>query len=135
DDRQQGLGLDLADALKAILQPALLRRHLRALVGVLRGAAAADAEMRAARLAPARAVMRDRGGRADIELAALFEDPHLRVLARQRALDEDHLALGAARDAAALVVEGVDVELQAFQSERNFCQCGSGRFSSCVRSS
>src|SRR6185295_6419654 len=86
DDRQQAFGLHLADTLEAVLQPALLRRHLRALVGVLRGAAAADAEMRAARLAPARAVVADRGGRADVELAALLEDPHLGVLARQRAL-------------------------------------------------
>ena len=102
---------------------------------MLRGAAAADAEMRAARLAPARAVISNRGGRADVELTALLEDPYLGVLARQRALDEHHLALGVARDAAALVIEGVDVERQAFQSERNFFQCGSARFSSIVRSS
>src|SRR6185295_9535889 len=97
--------------------------------------AAADAEMRAARLAPAGARLHDRARRADVELAPLAEDAHFGVLAGERAFDEHHLACGVAGDAPALAVEGVDVELQAFQSERNFCQCGSARFSSIVRSS
>jgi hypothetical protein len=102
-------GLHLADALEAVLQPALLGRHLRALVGVLRGAAAADAEVRAARRAPAA-----EGSRRDrapaFELASLLENPTLGALAGQRALDEHHLAFGVARHAAPLGIERVDAE-------------------------
>ena len=53
---------------------------------------------------------------------------------RQRALDEHHLALGVARDAAPLGVERLDVEDQVFQSERNSRQCGSARLSRTPRS-
>ena len=74
-DRQHGFGLDLADALEAVLQPALLGRHLRALVGVLRGAAAADAEVRAERLAPAGGGLEDRGGAAGCRTWACSEKP------------------------------------------------------------
>ena len=49
DDRQHGFGLHLADARQILLQPALLRRHLGARIGVLQAAAAADAEVGAAR--------------------------------------------------------------------------------------
>ena len=57
------------------------------------------------------------------------------ALAGQRAFDEHHLAFGVARDAAPFGVERFDVEDQLFQSERNSRQCGSGRFSSVLRTS
>src|SRR5687767_10593 len=69
DDRQQGFGRHFADALEAVFQPALLGGHLRALVGVLRGAAAADPEVRAARFAPAWRRIENRGRPGDVELA------------------------------------------------------------------
>ena len=65
------------------------------------------------------------GERAGELVAALAgEDGDARALARQRAFDEQHLAIGLSRDAAALGVERVDLERQFFQSARNSCQCG-----------
>ena len=49
DHRQDALGLDSADARQVLQQPVFLSGHLRGEVGVLRRAAAADAEVRAAR--------------------------------------------------------------------------------------
>jgi hypothetical protein len=133
-DGQHGFRRDLADALEAVLQPALLGRHLRALVGVLRGAAAADTEVRAARRAPAGGGLENRAGAADLELGLLLENPDRRAFPGQGAFDEHDLALRVARHPAALGIEGVDAENQVFQSERNSCQCGSVRFSSEARS-
>jgi hypothetical protein len=121
-DGQHGFGLDLADALEAVLQPALLGRHLRALVGVLRGAAAAHAEVRAQRFAAAGRGFQDGSRAGDVELgfAANFSGCH--PLPRQGAFDEHDLAFRVARHAAALGIKGVDAENQVFQSERNSCQ-------------
>jgi len=92
---------------------------------VLRGAAAADAEMRAARHAAARGIVQPPNGAAQIEFGSLAENVDRRALAGQRILDEHHLAVGLARDAAPLGVQPFNLEDQFFQSERNSSQCGS----------
>ena len=60
---------------------------------------------------PARAPPQDREA-ADLERGLLAQDLEVDFLARQRALDEHHLALGVACDAAALGVERIDAQLQ-----------------------
>ena len=102
---------------------------------MLRGAAAADAEMRAARRAAAGRFGEQAVGAAEVEALAAGHDLHRGPLAGQRALDEHHLAVGLARDAAPLGVEPVDLEDQFFQSERNSAQCGRFCFSRKLRNS
>src|SRR5438094_7959732 len=114
DRRQHALGMHLADARQVLQQPVLLRRELRREIGVLRGAAAADAEVRAAREAAARRLAEQAGGAAEIELAPLGENAHRGALAGQRALDEHHLAVGLARHAAPLVITLFNLEDQVF---------------------
>ncbi len=101
---------------------------------MLRGAAAADAEVRAARLAPAAGSLEDAQGARAGKLALAGENPAGDALAGQAALDEHHLAFGTARHAAPFGIERVDAEDQVFQSERNSFQWGSARFSSTLRS-
>src|SRR5207245_3244577 len=124
DDRQQHFGLHFSDAGPVVLQPALLRRHLRRGIGVLRRAAAAHAEVRAARRAAAGGLAQDCHRPAEVEFRLLPENPAGDALAWQRAFDEHHLALRVARDTASLGVERVDAEDQVFQSDRNSRQCG-----------
>jgi hypothetical protein len=119
---------------QVVFEHALLRCHLRARVQMLLTAAAARAEMRAAR--------RDAHGRRLDDLrdlrdfvARLFAVRRVSdELARQRALDEDDLAVGM-RDAAAFLVQRLDADHCALrfpaatgyagQSSRNSSQCGS----------
>lgn len=91
--------------------------------------------MRAARGPPARGLAQHRGRRADFELRSLLENARRDALPRKRVLDEDDLAIGPARNAAAFGVERLDLENQFFQSDRNSRQCVSGRFSSTLRKS
>ena len=135
DCRQHALGMHLANARQVLQQPVLLRRELRREIGVLRGAAAADAEVRAAREAAARRLAEQAGGAAEIELAPLGENAHRGALAGQRALDEHHLAVGLARHAAPLGIQRFNLEDQFFQRERNSPQCGRFCFSRNARSS
>ena len=127
DHGQDALGLDFANARQVLQQPVLLGSHLRGEVGVLRGAAAADAEMRAARRAPAGRFDQQAADAPEIETTAAGHDLHGGALAGQRAVDEQHLAVRRARDAAPLGVQAGDIDRQLCQSDRNSCQCGSGR--------
>src|SRR6266850_1828192 len=124
DDRQQHFRLHFSNASQVVLQAALLRRHLRRGIGLLRRAAAAHAEVRAARRAAAGGLAQYFDCPAEIEFRFLLENPAGDALAGQRAFDEHHLALRVARDAASLGVERVDAEDQVFQSDRNSRQCG-----------
>ncbi len=133
DDGQQALGLHLADAREAVLQPALLGGHLGAGVRVLGDAAAAAAEVGTARLSPAEGGLEDAGSLRQLELALVAYFPGLHPLGAEGALDEDDLALGIARDATALGVQRQDV--QDFQRDRNSFQCGAFSFSSASRRS
>ena len=160
DDGQQVPGLDLADPLQAVLEPALLGRHLGALVGVLRGAAATDAEVLARRLAPPGTGLEHADRLSLVERAAGAGGARLNGLACERALDEDDLAL-LPRDAAPFGVEGLDPEgaqrevakvlggrpadaplahaapsckSGSFQRERNSFQCGWSSFATWSRS-
>lgn len=78
--------------------------------------------------------MENRGRRSGVISALSCQEADRGLFTRERALDEHHLAFGAARDAAALGVERFDVQDQVFQSDRNSRQWGSGRFSSAARS-
>ena len=122
-------------ASKVVLQPALLGRHLGARIDVLGGAAAAEAEVTgsAARAAAEAALGHGRArARGRTWLAA--QDRRLDPLARQRAVDEHHLAVGVARDAAALGVQRIDrdadrdaaftAQASGSSSRRNSAQCG-----------
>ena len=91
---------------------------------MLRGAAAADAEVRAARLAPAGSGVQDVDRVCAFMAPFALGDADAGALAGKRPFDEEHLAVGLARDAAPLGVEPVDVDDQFFQSERNSPQCG-----------
>src|SRR5262249_62245802 len=112
-----------------LLGPAWLRGHRGARVRVLRAAAAAHAEMRAARRLPAGGASQHPGEAADLERGLLPQELEIDFLAGERALDEHHLAFGVAGDAAPLGVERFDAQVH-FQSDRNSRQCGSVRFSS-----
>src|SRR4051794_3323528 len=129
DDRQQGLRHHFADAREVFLEPALLRRHLGARIGVLQAAAAAYAEMRAARRLPARGAAQDLGEATDLERGLLAQDLEIDFLPRKGALHEHHLAFRIACNAAPFGVERIDAQLH-FQSDRNSRQCGSPRLSS-----
>jgi hypothetical protein len=124
DRRSHALGGHFSDARQVLQQPVLLRGELRLEGRVLRDAAAADAEVRAARRAAfCRSILN--GQRAGELMPALaLDNGDARALAGQRAFDEQYLAVGLARDAAALGVERVDLDRQLFQSERNSCQWG-----------
>ncbi len=105
DRRQHGFGFDLADALQVIFQHALLDVDLRTRFQMLHRAAAAHAEMRALRLHAHERLFQDL---ADMRLliAGLFTIRGIgHALARQRAFDEDYLAVGM-RDTPAFLVEG-----------------------------
>src|SRR5690606_29755 len=93
-----------------VFEFALFQRHLGRRIDVLQGAAAADAEMRAARFDPMGRGPQHVPDAADgvIRLGALYRRPD--PLARQRALDEEAPAI-ARRDAARLIVQRFDVEI------------------------
>src|SRR5713101_5843760 len=110
DDRQQHFRLHFSNASQVVLQAALLRRHLRRGIGVLRRAAAAHAEVRAARRAAAGGLAQYFRGSAEVEFRFHLENPAGDALARQCAFDEHDLAFGVARDTASLGVERVDAE-------------------------
>ena len=105
---QQGLGLHAADAGQVLQQAALLLGHLQRAIGVLQDAAAAHAEMRAARRNAVRRRLQDSNRLSDIERALTGEYLDFGALARQCALDEHDLARGVAGDAAALRIQGND---------------------------
>ena len=134
DDRQQHFRLYFSNASQVVLQAALFRGHLRRGVGVLRRAAAAHAEVRAARRAAAGRLAQYFNGPGDVEFRFLLENPAGDAFARQCAFDEHHLAFVVARDTASLGVERLDAEDQAFQSDRNSRQCGRFCFSRAVLS-
>ena len=105
---QHALGADLAEMPERILERALLGRDLRGDVEVLHLAAAADAEMRAARHDPLRAFTTklDQRRLLPVVLAPLGRDANL--FSRQRILDEDDLAFAVAGDALRLEIERLD---------------------------
>jgi hypothetical protein len=79
---------------------------------VLQRAAAAGAEMRAARRnAAARCSAFKGNDPREVEALPPGQHAHARGLAGQRAVDEHDLALGIARYAAALCVERIDAKL------------------------
>ncbi len=96
---------------------------------MLQAAAAADAEVGAARRYPSTRGVQDRSGPRLFEGSFPVQDLDGHFLAAERAFDEDDLALGVVRDAAPLEIEGLDAKRQAFQSERNSRQCGCACFS------
>ena len=106
---QKRLRRHVPDALERVLERALLRGDLELRRRVLKRAAAAGAEVRAARhdAVGRRALDARRAGELPGRLA--LERLDLDALAGQPALDEDGLALDA-RDAAALGVERADVD-------------------------
>ncbi len=133
DRREHRFGLHLADALEAVLEPALLGGDLGARVGVLDGAAAAILDPGAGRHAAA-ARRLEHGDRArGVELGLGAQHLGVDGLAAERALDEHDLAFGIARDAVAAGIERVDA--QPDQRARNSRQCGALSFSSAPRSS
>jgi hypothetical protein len=93
-----------------VFERPLLGRDLRADVQVLQRAAAADAEVRAARHDPLRArpAQRDQRRLLPVVLAPAHRDLHL--LAGQRVLDEHDLAFGVVRHALRLEVERLDAK-------------------------
>ena len=100
-----------ADARQRVLERALLGRDLQRRMRVLQRAAAADAEVRAARVDArgARPCAIRVGARDRRSSACRFSDGDVDALAGQRAFDEDGLAVDA-RDAAAFLVERFDVD-------------------------
>ena len=91
-----------------VLERALLGRDLRGDVEVLHLAAAADAEVRAARHDALRALAAqlDQRRLLPVVLAPLDRDANL--FARQRVLDEDDLAFAVVGDALRLEIERLD---------------------------
>src|SRR3972149_6487847 len=73
------------------------------------GRASAGWGVRAARFAPARRGPEHRRHARKVEFGPRFEEPRLYPLARERALDEHHLAR-VARDAAARGIERIDLK-------------------------
>jgi hypothetical protein len=90
-----------------VLERALLGRDLRAGVEVLQRAAAADAEMRATRIDARRVRLDDRLRARELVRRLALERRDGHGFARQRALDEDRLAVDA-RDAAPFLIERID---------------------------
>src|SRR5690606_3951148 len=90
-----------------VFQDALLGRRLSHRIEVLHRAATAAAEMRAARHDPLRARLEHAHGFRLHIARTLAQHRVLHLLAGQRALDEDGLAVDMA-DAATLVVERLD---------------------------
>ena len=106
---QDALGADLAEMPQRILERALLGRDLRGDVEVLHLAAAADAEVRAARhdaLRAAHGEARRSVACSQLFLRRLTCDANL--FARQRILDEDDLAFAVVGDALRLEIERLD---------------------------
>ena len=96
--------------LERVVDLGVLVPHLLGVVEVLPGAAAADAEVRAARLHPARAGL-EQLDRAGLGVAALeLRDAGAHAVAGKRPRDEDH-QLAVPGDAAAAVGERVDGEV------------------------
>ena len=93
-----------------VLEHALLDRDLRGDVEMLHPAAAADAEVRAARHHPLRAFAAQRRDLRLLPRVLAAPDRDLHFLARQRILDEHHLAFAVAGDALRLEIERVDPE-------------------------
>jgi len=125
DRRQQAFRAHLADPPQAILEPALFRGDLRARVGVLRRAPAADAEIRAARRPARRRLAQDRNRARDVERAFALQRTRLDGFARQGALDEHDLAFGVAADPAPFGVERGNIQRQPlFQRSRNSRHAG-----------
>src|SRR6188474_3574419 len=77
---------------------------------MLQGAAAADAEVRAARHDPLRARPAQRDERRPLPVVLALAHGDLHLLAGQRILDEHHLAFGVVRHALRLEVERLDAK-------------------------
>ncbi len=105
---QHAFGPHLAEMPKRVLDSALLGRHLRGDVEVLHLAAAADAEMRAARHDALRALAAKLEQRRLLPVVLPTLDGDADLLARQGILDEHHLAFAVAGDALRLEVERLD---------------------------
>ena len=105
---EHALGPHLAEVPERVLEGALLGRDLRGDVEVLHLAAAADAEVRAARHDALRALTAQLDERRllPVVLAPLDCDPHF--LARQRVLDEHDLAFAVVGNALRLEIERLD---------------------------
>src|SRR5690606_36997882 len=110
--RQHAGGADVADALEVLQQHTLLGQDLLRFVQVLQHAAAAHAEMGAARLdAVGRGLQHlERGGL--VETARTRCLAHHHPFARQRIGDEHGLAALAARHAAPVMAQVVDLEFE-----------------------
>ncbi len=123
--RQHGVGLDLADVPQVVFQHALLDGDLRAGFQMLHRAAAADAEIVAARFGALRAGLEDGDGVGQFVLGVLAVDGDFRTvspasapstkmtLPSMRAMPRPSWS----RD------ENVDDRIHA-QAARNSCQCG-----------
>ena len=109
DRRQHHVGAQLRDMHQRVFKHPLLRCHLRSRLHMLHRAAAAHAEMRAARGDSLRrgAFDGDRLGKLVGRLAHVGRHAH--PLTRQRAIDEQRLAVQAC-DAAAVLVQGLDLD-------------------------
>jgi len=105
--RVDDLRRELAEVPEGILEDALLGRRLRHRIEVLHRAATAGAEVRAARRHPLRARLEHAHGRGLGIARPLAQHLIFHLLAGQRPLDEDGLAVHMA-DAATLVVERFD---------------------------
>ncbi len=133
----QRAGLDLADPRELLRDVGLLGLDLARLVEMLQGAAAADPEMRAARLHPVRRGLQHFQQRRLVIAAVLAAPRRHHDLARQRAVHEHRLAVDAG-DAAAVVRKRHDLHPDGLagrpqvtsQAAENCCQCVSLRSSS-----
>ena len=119
-------GRDLAEVPERVLERALLGRHLRGDVQVLHRAAAADAEVRATRHDPLRALPAQGDQRRLLPVALAPADRDLHLLAGERVLDEHHLALGVVRHALRLEVERLDAK-PLVHARHGFGLSGAGR--------
>ena len=109
DGGEHDLRFHSADVREAVFQHPLFRRHLRALVQVLVGAAAAGAEPAATRGHAKRAGPEYLAGLCLLETGFLAVAAVAHEFAGQGALDEEGLALEVA-DTTAFVVQGFDEE-------------------------
>ncbi len=128
---------------QVVFERALLDRDLRSRVQVLHLAAAAgagmQAEMRTRRPHALRTLARRVRERALLPVVLAPVYLYLHPLGRQRAFDEDHLALGVVRHALRFEVERFDLEPFPrrchSQAARYSAQCGSSVASSVSRAS
>jgi hypothetical protein len=126
DGRKHLLGPDAPDVPQAVLENSLLDGDLGARIEMLQAAAAAHAKMRTARRDPRRALLQHPVERRDLEARLAAPGRAGDQFARQRAFDENGLAV-AARNTATFLVEGFDDEILHTIPRRRSSKCASKR--------